>query len=231
MSPGGSGGGGATACGPGAAGGLATCGGAAGLAAASGASGRGAAGSDTAGGGGSTATQCDWGDCYPGYSGRQWCGDGMLAVGKDLTPSEACDDGNMTSGDGCAGDCMSVEPGFTCTGPGWCAPTPDCRIVDEKCLGGTPIEYGLGCTADCQPAPYCGDGIVQSEHGELCDAGPPGKSPYGGCTWECKPGPYCGDGTVDGPFGEACDDGQLNGSSGDPCSIYCRWAASSRDGG
>jgi len=36
------------------------------------------------------------------------CGDG-LKVG-----NEVCDDGNTISGDGCAGNCMSEEPGWVC---------------------------------------------------------------------------------------------------------------------
>jgi cysteine-rich repeat protein len=36
------------------------------------------------------------------------CGNGTL------TSNKACDDGNTTSGDGCSGDCLTLEPGWTC---------------------------------------------------------------------------------------------------------------------
>jgi cysteine-rich repeat protein len=158
-----------------------------------------------------TSKICDW-DCYPGYSGREWCGDG------ELGPGEVCDDGNTLSGDGCSGDCKTIEPGYFCPGVGLCTPIPTCG---DGCDVAGAIAYGLGCTAGCERAPYCGDGIVQAEYGEQCDTGNPAAPPYAGCTFECKRGPYCGDGVVDVPFGESCDDGTANGTEGDACSSVC----------
>ncbi len=43
---------------------------------------------------------------------RERCGDGVLDAG------EACDDGNTDDDDGCAGDCSSLEEGWTCPVPG-----------------------------------------------------------------------------------------------------------------
>jgi cysteine-rich repeat protein len=40
------------------------------------------------------------------------CGDGKV------TPDEACDDGNKMDGDGCSSNCLSVEPGYSCTPAG-----------------------------------------------------------------------------------------------------------------
>jgi len=37
-----------------------------------------------------------------------FCGDGIIE------DTEACDDGNTLSGDGCSSDCLSVETGWTC---------------------------------------------------------------------------------------------------------------------
>ena len=59
-----------------------------------------------------------WVFCSAGYyqntlSPTQWitkCGDGFRAG------SEKCDDGNTLSGDGCLGDCSSVEAGCVCIG-------------------------------------------------------------------------------------------------------------------
>jgi fibro-slime domain-containing protein len=41
------------------------------------------------------------------------CGDGMLLPSERTDGGTACDDGNLTSGDGCSATC-TVEPGFTC---------------------------------------------------------------------------------------------------------------------
>jgi fibro-slime domain-containing protein len=80
-------------------------------------------------------------------------------------------------------------------------------------------SYG-GCNPDCTLAPYCGDGIVQSEHGEVCDDG----LNLGGDASSCSPGCQstggeCGDGVVQTNNGEQCDDG--NTVSGDGCSAEC----------
>src|SRR5688572_18076501 len=49
------------------------------------------------------------------------CADGVL------DDDEACDDGNMNSGDGCGDNCRYVEPGFVCPEPGQpCRPFAKC---------------------------------------------------------------------------------------------------------
>jgi MYXO-CTERM domain-containing protein len=62
--------------------------------------------------------------------------------------------------------------------------------------------FGISSDAEagdpCECKGYCGDGIVQEDHGEVCDGTPH-------CGDDCKPEPYCGDGTVDP--GETCDGG------------------------
>ena len=79
--------------------------------------------------------------------------------------------------------------------------------------------YG-GCAADCTLEPYCGDAVVDTEHGEICDDG----INLGGDASECAPGcrslgASCGDGVVQTEAGEQCDDG--NQSPGDGCSAEC----------
>jgi fibro-slime domain-containing protein len=79
--------------------------------------------------------------------------------------------------------------------------------------------YG-GCTADCRLEPYCGDGVVDSMYGELCDDG----LNLGGNASACAPGcasmgASCGDGVVQTDAGETCDDGNTVG--GDGCSADC----------
>jgi fibro-slime domain-containing protein len=122
------------------------------------------------------------------------CGDGVLAA------TEACDDGNGVSGDGCARDCALIEQGF------------ECAIAGE----------------DCVRSDVCGDAIVTGL--ETCDdgneVGMDGCS--GSCFIErdfacpvpgmpCFSTAVCSDGKVSG--GEACDDGDTD--SGDGCSSAC----------
>ena len=85
-----------------------------------------------------------------------------------------------------------------------------------------PPAYGK-CSFDCRSrGGYCGDGIVQSSDGEVCDLGTEngGYGP-GSCAPGCKAfGPRCGDNKTDVLFGEECDDG--NQSSKDGCSSTCK---------
>lgn len=64
-------------------------------------------------------------------------------------------------------------------------------------------------------ATYCGDGVVQSDDGEICDDG--NFSNADSCLVSCTPS-GCGDGFV-GP-GETCDDGNLD--NGDGCTSACQ---------
>lgn len=67
--------------------------------------------------------------------------------------------------------------------------------------------------------PRCGDGIVTTNTGEVCDDG--NNTNGDGCSATCQieeDEPMCGDGTVDP--GEQCDDG--NNTNGDGCSATCQ---------
>ena len=76
-----------------------------------------------------------------------------------------------------------------------------------------------GCTDACTVAPFCGDGVVQEEFGEVCDAGTPVGSDE--CAPDCQPiARRCGDGVVQPDLGEECDDG--NTANGDGCDENCR---------
>ena len=129
------------------------------------------------------------------------CGNGIVESG------ELCDDGNQESDDGCAADCSSKDPGYTCP------------------------PAGGACTKTTDPTdpPVCGNGKV--EKGEACDDG----NDIGGdgCGFNCKvesgyscPTPNqpcieavgCGDRKLS--EGEACDDG--NTEDGDGCSSDCQ---------
>jgi fibro-slime domain-containing protein len=162
------------------------------------------------------------------------CGNGML------TDDEACDDGNTASGDGCAMDCLGVEPGFSCNPAGVpCHPVAHCGdgIVasSELCDDGN-AKDGDGCSSRCKlevgfkcdGAPSvcaptkCGDG--KQEGAEACDDG--NDLPFDGCSKDCQAEPTCkggpctskcGDGLV---LDEECDDG--NTKDGDGCSSACK---------
>ena len=73
------------------------------------------------------------------------CGDGMRM------PSEACDDGNTISGDGCSASC-AIECGFNCTGssPDACTSTCGDGVLseDEACDDGN-FANGDGCSGIC----------------------------------------------------------------------------------
>jgi fibro-slime domain-containing protein len=163
------------------------------------------------------------------------CGDGAL------TMEEACDDGNLQGGDGCAGNCLSVERGYSCAEPGRpCRVTARCGdglvAGAELCDDGNKAD-GDGCSKSCQlerdfkcegqpsecVATTCGDGKI--EGAESCEDG--NALPFDGCSAHCQSEPRCdstggactsrcGDGIV---LDEQCDDGNLRG--GDGCSATC----------
>ncbi|MBN1605777.1 MAG: DUF4215 domain-containing protein [Polyangiaceae bacterium] len=133
------------------------------------------------------------------------CGDGKV------TGSEACDDGNKDSDDGCSSDCNTVEPGYRCPSDGG-----PCTVAVETCGnakldageecddGQDPMKSGDGCSADCKVEP-----------GYVC--------PTAGA--KCSLIAYCGDGKVSFVRGETCDDGvdpdTDEPADGDGCSASC----------
>ncbi len=165
------------------------------------------------------------------------CGDGVR------TDDEACDDGNLMAGDGCAQNCLVVEPGFSCAEPGKkCLPIALCGdglvASSEQCDDGARVP-GDGCSEECKyergwtcegspsvcRATTCGDGI--QEGAEQCDDG--NDRAYDGCSADCTSEPtcpggggnctsQCGDGIHIGTS-EECDDG--NRLDGDGCSADC----------
>jgi len=162
------------------------------------------------------------------------CGNG------ERTSDEACDDGNTLNGDGCAGNCLSVEPGYSCVTPGKpCRQVARCgdglAVFPEQCDDGNKVN-GDGCSDQCKieigykcdgsPSvcthTTCGDKKIEGAEG--CDDG--NSMPFDGCSAECTNEPKCsstgctsrcGDGIV---LGEDCDDG--NNTDGDGCSSDCK---------
>jgi fibro-slime domain-containing protein len=171
------------------------------------------------------------------------CGDGAI----NLTPPEACDDGNGRPGDGCSGAC-SVEPFFTCPTPGQpCVTTIACGdgvVGPGEACDDFNATAGDGCAADCRSVEVgyrcrlagmacervyvCGDGVVDPNEG--CDDG--GVLPDDGCDqkcrmeigFKCEGAPSlcsptnCGDGIAEGA--ESCDDG--NAVPFDGCTDTCQ---------
>jgi fibro-slime domain-containing protein len=110
-----------------------------------------------------------------------------------------------------------------------CAPTCGDGVVagTEACDLGAAMNTGgyEGCTAECRPGPFCGDGTVDPDH-EACDDGVNltvySMSGMPGCAPGCKPSSYCGDGKLDGIFGERCDLGTaMNTGAYNGCTSTC----------
>jgi fibro-slime domain-containing protein len=108
-----------------------------------------------------------------------------------------------------------------------CLPSCGDGVVNgtETCDDGpanSDTAYG-GCTTQCTPGPYCGDGNVDTDFGEECDDGT-NRGKYGQrdtCGPGCKKPHYCGDGKVDSLSGEQCDNGPDNGKIGGSCTLDC----------
>jgi fibro-slime domain-containing protein len=157
-----------------------------------GAAGAAGTGASTAGAGGTCSVA---GGCAPR------CGDGNL----DGAIGEVCDDGNTKSGDGCSGDCKTIEKDYACPTPGKpCTYLVKCgdgvRGGIEQC---DPPNVGHGCSADCRLEP-----------GYVCNPPPTPAAPSQPSTCHKT---VCGDGTKEGA--EACDD--HNAIDGDGCSSTC----------
>lgn len=157
-----------------------------------------------------------------------------------LETQEACDDGNLTAGDGCSEKCF-VEEGFVCPKEGEaCRPYAKCgdgKLVFPEQCDDDGVEAGDGCSplcklevgfkcdgepSTCVPT-VCGDGNL--EGAETCEAAD--GMPFDGCSLTCQAEPSCtgdgctsscGDGLVIGS--EQCDDG--NATPNDGCSADCQ---------
>jgi len=109
------------------------------------------------------------------------CGNGVL------DPGESCDEGyaNNKNEGSCTLACKTAEcgDGFAWEGH------ESCDFGD----GNNNTSYN-GCTSACEPGPHCGDGIIQAEAEEECDAGPdngtgessPDGVPCGECRFDAK---------------------------------------------
>lgn len=102
------------------------------------------------------------------------------------------------------------------------------EVCDEGPANVPPGGYGT-CTTECKFGRFCGDGVVDSVEGEICDDGL-NNGGYGSCTPDCKAkGPHCGDAKVQPANGEECDDGTNLGGY-NICAPGCKWGPRCGDG-
>jgi fibro-slime domain-containing protein len=143
---------------------------------------------------------CDSGsaECpVPDPEDEPFCSDGHQ------DPGEACDDGNIESGDGCTATCAQIEGDFACPTPGEaCVSSVKCG--DKKVGGGEQCDDG-------QATPKAGDGCdasCQLEMGWVCPV-----------VGEPCVAALCGDNLIAGT--EQCEDGNMMPVGGDGCSAMC----------
>jgi cysteine-rich repeat protein len=121
------------------------------------------------------STQDDGDLAETSSAAKRRCGNGVV------TSPEACDDGNVASGDGCSATCQ-VELDYICTGQ----PSVCVRCGDGICNS---AESCSSCPQDCAPCGgngNCGDGVCQLGAEDLCT-----------CPQDCPPpneSAVCGDG-------------------------------------
>ena len=202
---------------------------------------------ETFDGGASDAGRSDAGSTTPGGSDGGSCGDRVLSG------PEACDDGNVVSGDGCSATC-GLEIDHACPMPGapcvWSTVCGDGRLAGLETCDDRNALSGDGCSSTCAVesgwacptvgvacgAASCGDGKLAGF--EECDDGNTAASD--GCSATCVteegfacPTPatachstVCGDKNVEGT--EQCDDG--NHDLGDGCDTSCHSEPQCTDG-
>jgi fibro-slime domain-containing protein len=162
------------------------------------------------------------------------CGNGVRAN------TEACDDGNRQSGDGCSADCLGIEAGYSCPlagkpcrriarcGDGIVASSEACDDANTRdqdgCSAACKLELGFQCTGEPSRCGATQCGNKQKEGSEACDDG--NDLPFDGCSASCQAEPSCKSGACSSKCGdglvlnEACDDG--NDKDGDGCSSSCK---------
>lgn len=108
------------------------------------------------------------------------CGNGEAEMG------EACDDGNLTDGDGCSAVCQTEAPAVCGNGTAETGETcDDGNQTTETCAYG--LSSCMVCNKTCQSVSgavsFCGDGILDAANNEQCDDG--NLIPGDGCSDQC----------------------------------------------
>lgn len=121
------------------------------------------------------------------------CGD------SNVDADEECDDGNLSSGDGCDSDCAwECSTAEECNDGDVCNGEEVCDVETHLCLAGSPISCDDGdpCTTDgCDPQTGCSPVVIDADH----DGQAP--SSLGECGKDCDDA----DETVFAGAGELCD--------------------------
>jgi len=133
-------------------------------------------------------------------AGPNLCGNSKIDKG------EACDDGNVSTGDGCSASCGAEV--------GWSCPTPGSACLRANTCGNGTVESTESCDDGNTVPGDCCDATCQLEPNCVCTTPSPALSPPHEV---CRSTVICGDGVVAG--NEACDDG--NAASGDGCNATC----------
>ena len=160
------------------------------------------------------------GKCTGGVCDPVGCGNGRV------DDNEVCDDGNTGFGDGCSGDCRSVETcgnGIVDVAAGESCDCGDTAHKPDRCRSANSASIDAECSPSCELR-YCGDGAIDTL--EQCDGallGGQSCTDFGyyhgalACSDLCRFDVStcvgrCGDGSIEPAFGEYCDGAPPQGS-------------------
>jgi cysteine-rich repeat protein len=114
--------------------------------------------------------------CSADCASDETCGNSIL----DLAANEQCDDGNSDDNDACRTSCVLPR-----CGDGVLDPLEECEPgepVSRTCAGFGYYDGDLACSSTCRFDPEgscagrCGDTVIQTSVGEICDGAPPQQS-------------------------------------------------------
>ncbi len=136
----------------------------------------------------------------------------LLSISACQTPeTDSCDNRVCPLGSVC------TPNGDSCVPPDQIAGCKGLVDNDRCSYAGEPD--GICLDRVCYPQAACGNGVVETELGEVCDEGAQNSDePDAACRATCLL-PSCGDNVIDVAAGENCDDGNV--FPGDGCSVFC----------